>query len=252
MTYKLGKLPARPDAVKLKLRKYIDETALPTPPLRFGHYWRVDPPWGVLGNHDYGDCVWAGAAHEEMVWHATGAKPLAAFNDKNVLSDYSAVTGFDPKHAEETDNGTDMQQAASYRRRTGIVDSRGRRHKIDSYVALKAGDVDELMLATYLFGAVGFGFSFPESAFKQFDRQVPWDVVPSRVSGGHYVSVVGRNSKGNILLVTWGRLHAMSPDFVRKYNDESICYLSLDSLNSALVSREGFDVETLRSDLGAL
>lgn len=250
--YKLGKTPARPNSVKFKFRKYSDPTALPTPPLRFGQFWRVNIPWGVLGNDDFGDCVWAGAAHETMIWAAGGGKSIAPFTDKNVLSDYSAATGFDPKRIDETDVGTDMQEAASYRKNTGIVDSRGRRHKIDSYVALTPGDIDELMLACYLFGPVGVGINFPGIADKQFDKAVPWDATPSRVIGGHYIPVVGRNSKGNILCITWGRLHAMTPDFIRKYNDESIAYLSFDWLTRELVTRDGFDLDTLRKDLKSL
>jgi hypothetical protein len=35
--------------------------------------------WGMLGNDHYGDCVWAGAAHETMLWNKEAAR--------NVLKD---------------------------------------------------------------------------------------------------------------------------------------------------------------------
>ena len=107
----------------------------------------------MFANDRYGDCVWAGAAHETMLW--TEAMQTAAFNDKNVLSDYSAVTGFDPASPKATDNGTDMQEAASYRRKTGVLDAKGKRHKVLAYLALRPGDIDQLALAMYLFSAVG-------------------------------------------------------------------------------------------------
>ena len=63
---KLGKKPARPGAVKLKLAKYLVKAKLPTPPKVFGHQSLIGA-WNMLGNDRYGDCVWAGAAHEHML-----------------------------------------------------------------------------------------------------------------------------------------------------------------------------------------
>jgi hypothetical protein len=110
------------------------------------------------------------------------------------------------------------------------------------------------MLATYLFGAVGFGMIFPLTTKTQFTHQQPWDLIPGAVTeGGHYISVVGRNSAGNILLVTWGRLHAMTPQFARAYNDENIAYLSLEWLDSSsMLTPDNFDRAALVKDLAAL
>src|SRR4051794_34526841 len=91
--FKLGKAPARKDAVKLKLRDYLDTTILPKPPKDFGHEDLVPGPWQTLGNDRFGDCVLAGAAHETMLWNAAGGKTVA-FDDGHVLRDYSAITGF--------------------------------------------------------------------------------------------------------------------------------------------------------------
>ena len=248
---KLGKLPARPDAIKFKLQSYIDETALPTPPLRFGHYSKVTVPWGELGNDVCGDCVWAGSGHETMTWRAAAGSSIPSFTPKEIISSYSDVTGYDGTDA--TDYGTDVQQACSYRQKTGITDGQNR-YKIDSYVALRVGDVNELVLATYLFGVAGIGIEFPLTAWTQFRTGQPWDIAgPSRIDGGHYIPCVGRNSKGNFLVVTWGRLQAMTPRFYAKYSDEAVAYVSLDSINSTnLVTPEGFDIAKLRRNLAAL
>ena len=61
-------------------------------------------------------CVWAGAAHETMLL-AREAGNCVSFTDACVLGDYAAATDFNPDKA-ETDQGTDMQQAADYRRKT--------------------------------------------------------------------------------------------------------------------------------------
>jgi hypothetical protein len=256
--YKLGKTAARPDAVKLKFGAFFDAAQLPTPPATFGHYGLgLGLSWKVLGNDKYSDCVFAGAAHETMMWtHRAGTGKPVDFSDADVLSDYSAVTGFNPANP-SSDQGTDMTEAASYRRKVGVVDAVGVRHKIDSYVALRVGDTDQLALATYLFGAVGIGIRFPVSAMQRFNAGNPWDVLTlaqqrgDRIEGGHYIPCVGRNSDGNFLIVTWGRLQAMTPDFYRAFNDESLAYISLDPLKNNL-SPEGFDLTSLRRSFTAL
>jgi hypothetical protein len=102
---KLGKKPARPGAVKFKLVNFLVQTKLPTPPKVFGHQDLIAGNWQMLGNDHYGDCVWAGAAHETILWNKEADRTVA-FNNQSVL------TGFNPKDP-NTDQGTDMQVAAS-------------------------------------------------------------------------------------------------------------------------------------------
>jgi hypothetical protein len=126
-----GKTAARPGAVSFKFSRYFDLAALPTPPRRFGHYQKVQQ-WGELGNDIAGDCVWAGAGHETMLWNAANKRPIN-ITAANSLSDYSALTGYSPSKP-FSDRGTDMSDAADYRRKTGIVDAAGIRHTVDAYV----------------------------------------------------------------------------------------------------------------------
>jgi hypothetical protein len=246
--YKLGKTPARPGAVKMKLSDYLAKPQLPVPPANFGHY-EIISNYGMLGNDQYGDCVWAGAGHETMMW-CEEVGSTVSFTDKGVLSDYSKVTGFKPNDP-STDNGTDMQLAASYRRKTGVVDAAGKRHKVVAYLALVKGNLDQQISAAYLFGAVGIGIKFPKSAMDQFNAGKPWDVVAgSPIDGGHYIPLVGR-SNGNLVVITWGKIQQMTPAFFKKYNDESIVYLTKEDLK-ANVTPEGFNISQLQSDLAAL
>jgi len=243
----LGKTPARPGAVQLKLSSYLNTTALPAPPKDFGHDQL--PSWGMLGNDQYGDCVFAGAAHETMLWNAAAGRAVP-FDDTAVLGDYSAVTGFTPTDP-NTDQGTDMQVAASYRRKTGVADTHGTRHQVSAYVALQVGNVKELLLAAYLFEAVGIGIRFPRSAMTQFNRGRPWSVVSgSPIEGGHYVPCVG-SRKGQLLVVSWGRVQAMTTGFYRKYCDEAIVYLTAENLTGGKTV-EGFDTAALTADLHAV
>jgi hypothetical protein len=240
---KLGKTPARPGAVKFKLTDYL---ALPKPPAKYGHYSLI-PSWGMLGNDQYGDCVWAGAGHEVMLWNKE-ANRAVLFTDQDVLSDYSAVTGFNPNDP-NSDQGTDMTVAASYRRKTGVT-AHGLRHKVLAYLALPVGDTTQLKQAVYLFGAVGVGIQFPASAMTQFNNGKPWSVTSSAIEGGHYIPCVGYDSK-YFYVVTWGKVQKCTYGFIKKYMDEAIAYLSAEMLTNNK-SLEGFDLTALQGDLQSL
>jgi hypothetical protein len=233
--FKTGKLPARPDAIKLKFGAYYKETELPPPPLVIGRFNLFPQQWGMLGNSDYGDCVFAGADHETMLLAAYAGHPVPPFTDGTALTDYAAVTGFkvtDPS----TDNGTDVQAAASYRQKTGIVDAHGNRYKTGIYAALRVGDLNEIAQAVYLFGCCGIGVNLPSSAEDQFNAGEPWSIVPhDTADGGHYIPCVGRNSRGNFLIVTWGRLQAVEPAWLQANMDEGIVYVPSTSAPQALL-----------------
>lgn len=250
MTLKLGKLPARAGAVSFKMSTFLDTTVLPATPRYVGHPRLLPADVGMLGNDRYGDCVFAGAAHESMLYNLE-RKKVVQFDDAAVLSDYSAVTGFNPNNP-ASDQGTDMQVAASYRRKTGIVDSFGMRHQIAAYLALETGNFDQLKTAVHLFGAVGIGIQFPQSAMDQFNAGKPWTpVAGSPVEGGHYIPVVGITPK-TITVLTWGRKQKMSIPFFMQYCDEALAYVSLEALNAKGLTREGFNASQLVADLAVL
>jgi hypothetical protein len=246
--YPLGKQPPKRDARLFKFATYFNIRKLPTPPAAFGKYKGLRFP--MLANDRYGDCVFAGAAHETRVWCRERNRPIY-FTNKGVLSDYSAVTGFDPKNP-MTDQGTNMTDAASYRRKTGIVDAAGVRHQIDSYVSIRLGNVEQLKTAMWLAGGAGVGVQFPNTAWRQFQRREVWDrELNAQLEGGHYMAAVGWSPAGNIVCVTWGRRIEMTPQFWLEYCDECFVYLSLTRLEQKL-SPEGFDADTLREDLASL
>jgi hypothetical protein len=245
---RLGKKPATTDHRDLKFASYLT-AKLPTPPRTFGHEKLIGADqWDMLGNDRAGCCVFSGAGHETMLWTKAAGNPVQ-FSDRSVLSDYAAVTGFDPITG-SGDNGTNVRDALKYRAKTGILDSVGRRHKIGAYVALEPGNWTHLLAALYLFGAVGIGIEFPASAMDQFNAGKNWSVVRgSSIEGGHYVPLVGRRSVTR--LVTWGQCIGMTQGFYLKYCDESWAILSPEYLKAGR-SLEGFSLAQLQADLKAL
>lgn len=253
--FKFGKKPARAwqaPGKTFRLATYLSApcaVSLPRTPTTFGHQSLI-AQWGMLANDRYGCCVWAGAAHETMLFNKEAGLALA-FTDADVLSDYAAVTGFKPDDP-TTDQGTDMQDAAAYRRKTGIVDAAGKRHTIAAYLALDPGNVDHLLLAAYLFSAVGIGFTLPGSALDQARKGQPWDVVEgANAAGGHYVPLVGRLGMGTLVSVSWGEAQLITPRFFQTYCDEAIAYVTTEDLTDNK-SPEGFDMAALLADLQAL
>ena len=196
--YRTGKRPARPGAIRHKFSSLFDASALPVPPPVFGRtsYFPEDG-WGILGNDEAGCCVLSGGDHETMLLNALGGKGAPTFTKANTWADYSAITGFDPaqfdaKGGNPTDQGTDMVEAAKYRQSIGLIDAAGVRHKIDGFVSLHAGDVEQVTLAAYLFGAVGVGVNLTRQCEDQFDANEPWAMTSKPGNeGGHYVPVVG-------------------------------------------------------------
>lgn len=208
----------------------------------------------MLGNDKAGDCVWAGAAHETMLFGwLRSSHPILPFSDQSVLSDYSAVTGYNSNDP-NSDQGTDVHDAMAYRRKTGVLDANGNRHKIDAYVSIDAKNYDLMLQCVWTFGAVGIGFEFPDSAWKQFDNDEVWDVVSgAQIDGGHYVPMVGSVHPGQeVSFVTWGKRARMTKAFYEKYNDEAWVPLSKELMQSSGLSWRHIDWATLQGDLSSL
>jgi hypothetical protein len=179
---RLGKTPATDDSRDLLFTKYLDTTQIPSAPAEFGHETLFPPKgWGMLGNDEWGDCAWAGPAHETMLLSTEGGHP-ATFTTAGVLSDYSAGTGFNPKAGPSghnpTDRGSNVRDVLRYRRKTGIIDAAEKRHKIGAFVKLEPKNLTQIYQAMYLFQTVGIGIEFPGSAMEQFNEGKPWSVVP--------------------------------------------------------------------------
>lgn len=229
----------------MRFGSYFKAAELPSVPNAFGRPWLVRN-WGMLGNDQAGDCYWAGASHETMMLAADAGANIPMFTTRTALADYHAVIG-------PGDEGTDLQEGCDYRLKTGIADALGNRHKIDIYTALTPGDLREIELAVFLFGMAGIGVDLPDTAESQFNYGEVWTVVPGAQSkGGHYIPCIGRNSHGDYLVVTWGRLQAVDPEWLQEYMDQGTCMISRERLRADGTSPHGLDLAKLEDDFHEL
>ena len=249
MLLRRGMLPWQPDAVKLRMSTYLVSASLPAVPATFGHVHSPAPSggWGMLGNDQAGDCVLAGAAHEAMVWEWATRKPLPRFTSANVLGQYYTLAG-------GKDAGLDPIGVAKWRCSNGLVDADGIVHQVKAFGSISVSDIAELEQAVYLFGACGVAGALPDSAEQQFANREPWNDLGSAPNpkNGHYFPCVGKNSQDNYMVVTWGRLQAMTPQYFLRYAVGGLCYMSLEYLTATGKSPELFDEAQLDTDLAAL
>ena len=246
---KYGKTPAR-NAIEMKFSDHAQPNLIR--PSSFGHDGLIKAgDWNMGGNDKYGSCVPTGGGNETRMWnYEAGVQtyiPTSA-----TLSDYSAISGFDPSKP-DTDNGCDMEAAAKYRRNVGLIDGHGKRHKIGAYLALDPGNLEQHLQAGWLFGAVGIGLEVPAYMERQFDAGKPLDVDPNEDPtsiGGHYAPMVGYRD-GMIWVVTWAKVVPMTVAFLTKFSDEAITYVSSETLKGGY-SPEGFDLPSLDQRLASL
>ncbi len=247
--YCYGAILAQPDAIQLKVSEFADVDKLPTPPKVFGH--GLNLVFGMLGNNAVGDCVIAGAMHEEMAWGSEiGIVP--PFNAQAAIDEYSAITGYTRGNI-LTDRGTDMGVAARYRRKTGLKDVNGTRHQISAYLQIDHRNLDHVLTAAYCLGATGVGVAITMSDEHQFSQGIPWTpVLFSPMKGMHYVPILGRNSHGNYLLVTWGRLHAATPEWMHNRIGQALVYLSEVPFGKSGKTPDGFNLADLQHVIARL
>jgi hypothetical protein len=165
------------------------------------------------------------------------------FTDEAVLSDYAAVTGFNPVTG-AGDNGTVVLDALNYRRKVGIVDAQGNRHKIAAYAALEPGNWHNVLTALYLFHNIGIGINFPNTAMAQFNHGKPWTKIMNyRLDGGHYIPIVAK--RGSYLdVVTWSRIAAHDQDVLPVLLRRGVRACSARRCSWLAGGRsEGFDLE---------
>lgn len=187
----------------------------------------VKGDFGIDGNDQYGDCVFADVAHRIMVRTAqAGAGKIVIPTQAETLQLYSEVTGFDPNDP-STDQGGDLVTTAQYMQKTGMLIG-GQRHTEDGNGVIDPANTDHIKWAICLFGCAPLALNLPQSALDQFDAGEPWDVAGNgTIVGGHDVLGVEYRTESlpsnpGWLVVTWGKRWPVTNAFMAKYLAEVV------------------------------
>lgn len=235
MNYKavrLGKGRAKQDTRTLRLSRYLKLDKLPPLPLSDDNASKVSV-WPMDGNDIYGNCVLAANEHSIRGWTTYAGSPKY-ISEQDVINLYLQMS---PR-----DEGLIMLDTLNTWRKIGLWNN-----KIDSYVALDIGDLTQAKYAINLFGYVNIGMSLPN-----INTFGPWTNVtgPANYYNGHAVILTGYDDSTRMFkAITWGEVVDLSYDWYQAYVDEAYAILTKDWFTTTGVSPDGFDWNTLQSDL---
>jgi hypothetical protein len=202
----------------------------------------------MLGNDQYGDCVFAANGHTVEQQTALGQGKEVAVTTAQVLAEYSKVTGFNPADP-NTDNGAEVQQGLSDLRTAGLAG-----HKITVFAEINVADMNTVKNAVAEFGVVDIGFDVPFSAMDQFNAGQPWDVVANDggIDGGHCVIICGYDAK-YVYVYTWNAVQKMTYAFWNKYVTEAWALVDQEWVNNSTgLDPEKVNLYTLGQEFAAL
>lgn len=270
---KLGKLSAVHPLGVPKLRNYT--TNLASAPDHFTCTSKMQH-LGMMLNDRYGDCAIAGPGHQIQFWTAQAGNEIV-ISDSDILSTYSAVSGFVPDNP-NTDNGCVLVNVMDYWQDKGIAG-----HQIGGYASLtpppndkshtsfwhlhfgdlfshrKRGSEDQTWItdmknALYYFEGSVIGLQLP-AKLQEYTNVDEWNFVPDGSNdsqpgtwGGHCVILIPGYDDFGCSLISWGKVYRVSWSFLAAYMDEARVALSRDIL-SGDKSPEGFDYKSLDDDI---
>jgi hypothetical protein len=271
VTFRHGVKPPHPEEThpRMKFAQIRRRGVLPSAPSLVDYVTKV-LTWPMYANDKWGDCVWAMIGHSIQAFTTYGRGKTITVTEADVINAYTAVTGFDPDAGppgkNPTDQGTVIQDALNYWRKTGVGG-----HKILAFAEVNVTDPEEVDAALNLFGHLQLGINFPDTAMDQFNNGEPWDVVShARIEGGHAVdlglahtimqsqlqhgqpTVVSKNTRGNYEVITWAGVQEMTPAFWRKYVTECWVVVSEEWISVAGASPPGLDEAALNDAFEAL
>lgn len=205
------------------------------------HYGHV-PVIGMLGNDQWGDCVFAGVGHSAEATSFYGQAQEVVVTTEQALAGYSAGTGFDPAAGppgdNPTDNGATLQEGYDYYHRTGFGGV-----KADAFGFLDHTNTNQWQQAVAQLGPILLGVGVGQAEEVAFDNGTPWDLQPGRHAAeeNHAVLLCGYYATGNYFVYTWGGLQAVTQRWFRGAVYEAWASVSKGWVNK-MTGRDPFGV----------
>lgn len=252
---RLGKkLGVVQDPRTFKLKRFLDDEVLPTPPKssRIAHNTYEFP---MFANDTYGDCTCAAHGHRVVIQERSSSQSRkVTLTNEDILAAYSAVTGFD-RNRPETDNGAYMLDVLNHMRHVGIGrEADGTPHTITAFAKVNHRDLAEVKLAHWMFGGLYVGAALPNSAATEMYSGLNWSATTDSPGGwgGHAMHTRGYDAKG-VEFITWGSVQKATWDWFTKYVDECYVVISEDFFKSKSgKTPQGFKLDALNRALERL
>jgi len=234
---------ARPQALRLSC--YFDE-AMAALALPASTNYRAKAAQSIARmylNDQYGDCVFAGKAHDLGVWSANDpdSDGIILATDAEIKKQYFDYTG-------GADNGANIADVLDIMKAKGFL-AGGKYYKIDGYVSVDWTKQNLVKATQALFGASSIGINLP----REWTSAAVWDVTNTPIVGGHDVTPIDYDDKG-VYVASWGRTYLITwAAFTsRKWLEEYYAILAPSWYNKDSLAPSGVSVTTLKDDLTKL
>ena len=243
MTLMLGKLPPKVDARSLKLANYLEPAKLPSllPAVNWSN--ACVQPFNMDGNDRIGDCVCASLANFIQVITANADGEFIV-PEADVLAMYEQVGHYVPGDP-STDNGATELDGMNYLRQTGLGGV-----KADAFADVNYQNLDEVKMATMLFGGCYIGITVCQGDMDAFQAGNPWDTTytPGNALGGHAVAILDYDADGGNLY-TWTKLQRFTWDWFKQRVDESHALVMYAWVSSVGTAPSGLNLQQLEADV---
>lgn len=248
---RLGAEMSPDDPRTLRLAAYIDPRALAPAPPQTNNAAAVKG-WPMFLNDTLGDCTIASMAHADELWNTVGGRGVVAVTDEQVRETYMAVTGYNPGDP-STDQGAVILDTLRYWRTTGFAQAAGR--QIGAFASVTVHNHPLVRDGIFYFDGLDCGVNLPVTAQRMGQHWTrPRNLRGANAPGswgGHAVWAVDYDRYG-VTVVSWGELIRVDWAFWDAYFEEAWACLSPEMITATGRDIQGFDLATLRGDLGQI
>jgi hypothetical protein len=224
----LGRLPKKQSGTPSFRSLLIDSSNL-NPPVSTNNRAAVSD-WNVLANDKCGCCVVAAMMHGNQAISANAnieivPDPNSCVDQYTKIGIATSGQGYDPATG-ANDNGLNISDAAKYWMKEGIWYTPIVSGKVIGQAIINVADEILLKYAIDQFCGVLAGVDLPTTAEGEFDQKVPWALTVGQAGGwgGHGIWIIDYDPT-YLYCVTWGKIQAMTWEWLRCYCDELVVIL---------------------------
>jgi len=187
--------------------------------------------------------MFADCGHRVMLMSANVGSMITPA-DTAIEKLYEDAAGYIPGDA-ASDDGSDETELTNW-----LMAHTFDNQQMMAHAPVRIRYTDHIKWTIQKYGGIRFCIQLPQSAEDQFDRGLPWDVVPNDggILGGH--DILGTHYIGDqFFAVTWGKLIPVTLAFLRRYLFEAHAEVWSTWLTASHRTLLGDDLTALMNDL---